>query len=251
MKISIITVTYNSEKSINRTLESIVSQKVAPYEYIIIDGLSTDKTVQIAEQYREKFAKKQINYFIYSEVDKGIYDAMNKGIRLATGDYVAMLNSDDWYEPTTIETVQKTYRREKFDIAYGSIGYIGKKGKILVKRSRLDKFISSRNWNHPSTFVKRELCLKHPFDLRWEIYADFNWFLKLRKEKIKIVIFPEEQIIANFCAGGASINKSFKAMRKRGKEKYAAYKENNYSGLYIVEAYGWEFIKYCFAKIYS
>lgn len=251
MKISIITVTYNSEKTLSQTIESVARQTVPPYEYLIIDGASSDDTIKIAESYQKIFEKKRICYRIQSEKDQGIYDAMNKGVRKTTGDYVAMLNSDDWYEPRAIEIVQESYQKEKFDLGYGSIGYIGKKGKILVKKSRLDQFVSSRNWNHPSTFVKRELCLKYPFDLRWKIYADFDWFLKLRRENVKITIFPGEEIITNFCAGGVSINKSLEEMKKRAKEKYAAYRKNNYGKIYLAEAYGWEFVKYCFARLYS
>lgn len=251
MKISIITVTYNSEKTLSQTIESVAKQTAAPYEYLIIDGASSDNTVKIAKSYQKTFEKKQILYRIQSEKDQGIYDAMNKGVREATGDYITMLNSDDWYEPRAIEIVQESYQKEKFDLGYGSIGYIRKKGEILVKKSRLDRFVSSRNWNHPSTFVKRELCLKYPFDLRWEIYADFDWFLKLRRENVKITIFPEEEIITNFRAGGTSINKSIKDMKKRAEEKYKAYRNNNYGKIYLIEAYGWEFVKYCFAKLYS
>lgn len=251
MKISVITVTYNSENTIEKTLKSIEEQTVIPYEYLIIDGASTDRTLKIAEKYRVVFREKGIRYCIYSSPDKGIYDAMNKGVRLATGDYVSMLNSDDWYEKTAIETVQEVYRKENFEMAYGSIGYIGSMGKVLVKKSKLDRFVSSRNWNHPSTFVKRELCLKYPFDLKFKIYADFDWYLKLRKRNIKIAIFPQKKIIANFCIGGASINKSLVGMWNRSGEKYRTYKENGYSRIYILEAYGWELVKYCFAKKYS
>lgn len=251
IKISVITVAYNSATTIEKTIQSILNQSQVPYEYLIIDGKSTDGTVELAQLYQETFIEKKIHYRIFSEEDQGIYDAMNKGIRKASGNFIAILNSDDWYENTAIETVMKTYRENPFDLAYGSIRYIGRNGKEFIKKSRLDIFVSSRNWNHPSSFVRRRLCLEHPFDSRWEIYADFAWFLKLRKKTIKIANFPEEKVIVNFQVGGVSINKSWKSMRRRAKEKYQAYRENGYGRIYIVESYGWEFVKYCFAILYT
>lgn len=249
--ISIITVVYNGKDSLEQTILSVLNQSVAPYEYLIIDGKSTDTTVEIAKKYEVAFQQKNIKYKIYSEKDDGIYDAMNKGIRLASGDFVAMLNSDDWYENTAIETVITTYREHPFDLAYGSIQYTGKNGAILVKNSRVDSFVTSRNWNHPSTFVRRELCLQYPFDLNWKIYADFDWFLKLRNMNINIAIFPVDKVIAHFRTGGASINKNLDSMLQRAREKYVAYRKNGYGRIYFFESYGWEFVKYCFAIIYS
>ncbi|MBQ7482227.1 MAG: glycosyltransferase, partial [Lachnospiraceae bacterium] len=103
--VSIITVTYNSGATLKRTIESVLAQTAAPREYIIVDGCSTDDTLSIAESFRETFDEKGISYSVISEPDNGIYDAMNKGIRLAMGDIIGMINSDDWYEPCAVETV--------------------------------------------------------------------------------------------------------------------------------------------------
>ncbi len=96
--VSIITVSYNSEKSIRRTIESVLNQTYSKIEYHIVDGLSTDNTIEIAREYDEKFAEKGIKYIISSERDNGIYDAMNKGILRSAGKIVGIINSDDWYE---------------------------------------------------------------------------------------------------------------------------------------------------------
>ena len=97
----------------------------------------------------------------------------------------------------------------------------------------------------------KELYLNNPFDMSYSVYADFEWFLKMRKEDIKIVILPADKIISNFVIGGVSINSSFSSSMKRAKEKYRAYVKNGYSKLYFIEAFGWEFIKCIYAKINS
>lgn len=251
MKITVITAVYNGEETISKTIESVLEQKVKPYEYLVIDGASSDNTVALAESYRTEFENAGVIYRIVSEKDQGIYDAFNKGVCLAEGEYIAFLNADDWYTPTALKTVQETYAKTPFDFAYGTIQYMGVKGSILRKKSRLDTFVSSRNWNHPSSFVKRELYLNYPFDLRFKAYADFDWFLKIRKMPIKIVIFPADEVIAHFQTGGASINADFSKMLVRASEKAHAYRRNGYGRVYCFEAYGWEFVKYIFSLIYT
>ena len=104
MLVSIITVAYNSEKCIRKAIESVLNQTYPHIEYTIVDGLSKDNTVAVAKEYEEKFQEKGYTYRIVSEKDNGIYDAMNKGIRMATGELIGMINSDDWYEPIAVET---------------------------------------------------------------------------------------------------------------------------------------------------
>jgi len=224
-------------------------QTESPYEYLIIDGASTDDTIEIAQKYKEEFQKKRIKYHILSEKDDGIYDAMNKGIAKATGDFIAFLNSDDWYEPDAIQTVLKNYEEHPFDMAYGSIRYVGKKGAILIKNSRKDRLVSSRNWNHPSTFAKKVLYAENPFDKDLKIYSDFEWFIKMRKRHLLIHILPKGKPITNFTIGGTSTGNTFQSMLKRSKEKYKAYRKNGYGRIYFLETYLWEFMKYCFMKM--
>ena len=139
MKITVITSVYNGEDTIKRTIESVLTQDVKPYEYLIIDGLSSDRTLKIAESYRAAFENAGIIYSIVSEKDSGIYDAFNKGVLLAKGEYIAFLNADDWYTPTALKTVQKTYAEAPFDFAYGTIQYMGAKGAILKKKSQIGR----------------------------------------------------------------------------------------------------------------
>lgn len=105
MKISIITVCLNSEQTIEQTIKSVIDQNDPDYEYIIIDGDSTDSTLDIIRKYQAYIA------ILISEPDKGIYDAMNKGIALASGDVIGIINSDDWYEPEILKTVRSCFQK--------------------------------------------------------------------------------------------------------------------------------------------
>ena len=104
MKITVITAVYNGENTIEKTIKSVLAQAVKPYEYLIIDGESSDNTVKITESYRSAFETNNVIYRIVSERDSGIYDAFNKGVRLSTGEFIAFLNADDWYEPTALKS---------------------------------------------------------------------------------------------------------------------------------------------------
>ena len=155
MLISVITVCFNSEKTIRNTIESVLNQTYDNVEYIVVDGLSEDGTVQIAQEYEQRFADKGYRYKIISEKDNGIYDAMNKGIRTASGEIIGIINSDDWYEPKALETVANAYKATLFDMFYADLRIIRENGSSFVKHSRLEKYPSSRNWNHPTTFITK------------------------------------------------------------------------------------------------
>ena len=153
MKITIITITYNSEKTIARTMESVLSQSMLEksngedrVEYLLIDGKSSDTTVAVAESFRSRMEAKGIELRILSEKDQGIYDAMNKGIRQATGDVIGILNSDDWYEKETLQTVADTFRRENCDLMFANIRMHRADGSTFVKKARLRSFQTSRDW---------------------------------------------------------------------------------------------------------
>lgn len=109
-KVSIITACYNSEKTIERTLKSVLAQTYSNYEYIIIDGMSTDDTLKIIDAYRNAFGSK---LKVVSERDSGIYNAMNKGIKMASGELVGIINSDDWYEPDALQTIVYSFKQQR------------------------------------------------------------------------------------------------------------------------------------------
>lgn len=242
MSISIITVSFNSEKTIVDTILSVLNQTIAPYEYFIIDGKSTDATVTIAQKHRERFKQRGIKYRIVSEKDQGIYDAMNKGISMVNGEIIGMINSDDWYEKDALEQVEKKYSKNKFDMLYGDLRVIRKNGRSFIKRSFKEKFVTSRHWNHPTTFITKELYEKYQYDLREPLYADFDLFLRLRKENIHIEIL--NKVLANYRLGGVSTKKDFKRAMDDAKQRYEIYRRNGYGKIYFFECYFIEFAKY-------
>ena len=238
MKISIITVTFNSEKSIEKTIESVLGQQLedpalVQLEYLIVDGASKDRTVEIAESFRAALEEKGIDFRVYSEPDKGIYDAMNKGIRLATGDVIGILNSDDWYESYTLQTVADTFSEKDCELMYANICMHKTDGSTFIKKARTGKIETSRHWNHPTTFVKADIYKENPFrDLG--IHDDYGFFLQMKRQNRRIVIV--DKVLANFRMGGASNHKDFKAARKRIMDRYRyCYRMNGYSRLYMIE----------------
>lgn len=241
-KVSIITVSYNSEKTIRDTIESVLNQSVQPYEYIIIDGVSTDNTVEIAYEYNEKFLNKGICYTIISEKDYGIYDAMNKGIKMASGEIIGLINSDDWYENDAIKIVLSEYNKTKFDVFYADIRLIKKNGEYYIKHSKKDTFPSSRHWNHPSTFITKNTYNEIGLYRGKGIHDDFDLILRIRRAGKKIVI--KNVILANFRVGGTSNEKYWHKCLKRIKDRYHCYRYNGYSCFYIIECVGIELIKY-------
>lgn len=241
MKISVITIAYNSENCIGRTIESILAQTYENIEYWIIDGKSKDKTVEVAESYKAALEEKGVDYHIVSEPDGGIYDAMNKGIRLATGDIIGILNSDDTYEPDTLQTVAETFEKEQCELMYANIRMHKLDGSTFVKKARMRSPETSRDWNHPTTFVRADIYKANPFrDLG--IHDDYGFFLQMKKQKRHIVIV--DKVLANFRMGGASNHKSFKAARKRIMDRYKyCYRINGYSRLYMIECVAIEVAK--------
>ena len=241
-RVSIITICFNSEAVIKKTIESVLNQTFTDIEYLIIDGASKDKTVEIAESYKEAFAQKGIDYKIFSEPDKGIYDAMNKGIAKATGELVGLINSGDFYEPEMVETAVKAYDEKPYDIFYADINLIKDNGQIIVKRSKYDKLPTSRHWNHPTMVVRKAYYDEIGTYKCVGIHDDFEFFLRARKKNARITI--KNVTLANFMTGGASNKKSFKQCKKRCKDRYKAYRDNGYGIWSWFECVGIEIAKF-------
>lgn len=248
IKFSVITVVYNAESVLKKTIESVLNQIQKPFEYIIIDGASLDNTLNIAKSFEHKFIEKGIKFVLVSEKDTGIYNAMNKGIDIAQGDFISFLNAGDWYELDALKNIKEFYEEDPFELTYGGLHYINPDGSVINKMSKIDKFwISSRNWNHPSMFLKRELYQKYRFNENFHVYADFDLYLKLRRANVKVRVI--NKIITNFVADGLSTNTCFDVVILRAKEKYRSYCNNKYNKIYLLESYGWEICKSLYFKL--
>lgn len=245
MKLTIITIAYNSAEVIGRTMESVLAQKPGevPYtlEYLIIDGASSDATVAVAESYRSAMEARGISFSISSEPDQGIYDAMNKGIRLAGGEIIGILNSGDWYEPMAAATAAETFAKTGCDLMYGNIRMHKADGSTFVKKARQRRFQTSRDWNHPTTFVRAELYKQYPFRCLG-IHDDYGFFLQMRRQGRRIVTV--DRTLADFVMGGASNHKNFQAAKNRIRDRYQyCYRINGYSRLYLLECVAIELAK--------
>lgn len=208
MKISIITVCFNSRKTISRTIESVLAQNNIQLEYLIIDGDSKDDTLQIAESYRNQFEQKGFTYLVKSEPDNGIYDAMNKGVIAATGDIIGILNSDDYYASSDIlSSVVTCFVENKTDSVYGNLLYV-KNGKPYRywKSGMQQSFRKGWMPPHPAFFVKKIIYDKYGvFRLDCGINADYEIMLRFL-EVNKITTVWLNKICTYMEAGGTSNN---------------------------------------------
>lgn len=205
MKISVITVSYNSAATIVETVESVLEQKGVELEYIIIDGGSSDNTIALLEPYRDRIA------YCLSERDKGMYDAMNKGIAQASGDVVAILNSDDVYSGNyVLEKVIKQFEYSDTELVYGDLHYVAYDDLTKVVRNWVtglyEKGEFRRGWHppHPSFFVRRLVYERYGhFDFSLSIAADYEFMLRvMERHQLKSIYLPE--VLVKMRIGGRS-----------------------------------------------
>lgn len=197
--ISIITVSYNAVNTIEQTILSVINQGFDDYEYIIIDGLSNDGTIEIIKKYEDKIT------FWISEFDKGIYDAMNKGVKIAKGEFISLLNSDDWYEEGTLAKVaQNFYSNPNADVLHGLMRIINiENNKPSLIRGHYSTNLINGMIEHPTCFVRKELFEKvGGFDIKYKSAADYDWMLRVRNIGAIFLFIPE--VLANFRTGGMS-----------------------------------------------
>ncbi len=181
MKVSIITVVYNRADVIRDTIESVLGQTYKNIEYIIIDGASTDGTMDVVNEYKNRISK------IISEPDSGLYDAINKGIALATGDIIGLIHSDDYYlDNLVIQRVVDTFNKENKDMLFADLLYIkgNNKDKVLRYYSAKNFTVDKLNYGfmppHPTLFVKKEVYEKYGlYKTDYKIAADYEMFVRL------------------------------------------------------------------------
>lgn len=234
MKISIITPSFNSGKTIEETIKSILSQTYKNIEHFIIDGGSKDNTLEIIKKYNylDKFAfYLDYGFKFVSEPDRGIYDAMNKGIKLATGDIVGILNSDDiYFDESVIENVMKIFKENQIDCLWGDLVYFKDDPSKFIRIWKAGSYkpgIFKTGWvpPHPTFFVKKEIYEKYGyFRLDFPVAADYEIMLRfLEKYKIKGYYLPK--FLVKMRAGG-NANK-LKNIIKGNLECIRAWKVNN------------------------
>jgi glycosyltransferase len=246
MKISIITTTYNSAGTVEDTIKSVLNQVGAEIEYIIIDGGSTDETLDIINKYKNRIQ------ILVSEPDGGMYDAMNKGIRLATGDIVGILNSDDFYASNEVaKTVIEKFQETGADCVWGDLLIVDSTdlNKVIRdwKSAEYKKGSFQKGWHppHPTFFVKKNIYDKYGlFRTDMSTWADYELQLRfLEKEKITSAYIP--QILVKMRDGGHS-SKSIWWQMKANFGCYQAFKLNGIkvSPLFIIRKPLLKFIQY-------
>tara|TARA_B100001758_G_C18403246_1_gene610352 strand:+ start:41 stop:808 length:768 start_codon:yes stop_codon:yes gene_type:complete len=226
IKISIITVCYNSALTIRDTIKSILIQDYDNIEYIIIDGKSNDGTLDVIQDY-----SKDIDYFI-SEPDEGIYDAMNKGILAATGDVIGILNSDDFYPNSFIlSNVASSFNKHKCDAVYGDLVYVKNKNKEKIVRYWQSGYYTTKKikngWMlpHPTFFVKSEIYDKFGlYNIQLKRAADYEMILRLLY-KYNILVNYIPMILVKMRMGGVS-NSSIIERLRANKEDGIAWTRN-------------------------
>ncbi len=235
MKVTIITVTYNSEKTLKDTLESVLKQTYINYEHIIIDGASKDSTMQIVKEYEAKYQGK-LKYI--SEKDKGIYDAMNKGIKMATGDIIGILNSDDIYvNENVLEEIVRKLEETNDDGIYGDLIFMD--AETMTKPQRIWKSSKGKveyGWHpaHPTLYLKKEVYDKIGlFDLQFKICADYDFMIRMLQNKEIKIKYLEKYLI--FMRNGGTSTAGIKGYIKNLQESHQVLVKNHIKFPYIVD----------------
>lgn len=221
MRVSIITVTFNCVKTLQRTIESVLEQNVSGLEYILVDGCSTDGTLELIKSYKEQYPD-TISYI--SEKDYGLYDAMNKGIQMASGDLIGIINGDDYYTKNAINEAVQLAVSTGVDIVYSDLLYcrLNEIDYAHPLKANHQRLVERMSVNHPTCFVKKTVYEKYGvFDTRFKIAADYDLMARFYKngchfEKASIVLAVMEY-------GGVSSNN-----KKSINEKYEIHRKYFY-----------------------
>lgn len=226
IKFSIITCTYNASEVLQRTLNSVMSQTWGQIEHIIVDGASKDSTVAMAEAYRRRSAEEETEHdiIIKSEPDRGLYDAMNKGLQLATGDYVVFLNAGDVL-PTdeTLENISNDVN-ERSDgrlpaVLYGDTNIVDNNGELLrPRRLAPPDNLTWRSFKHgmlvchQAFYVRTDIAKAEPYNLKYRFSADVDWCIRVMKraEKEGLPLLRLPEVVVNYLDGGMT-NKNHRA----------------------------------------
>jgi glycosyltransferase len=228
LKISVITITYNSQFTVEDTIQSVLSQDYPDVEYIIVDGLSKDNTMEVVNRYRHRMAK------VVSEKDKGLYDALNKGIALATGDVVGMLHSDDIYadEHVLSRIADEFKKNSDTQAVYGDLVFVSRADTSKIMRTWIagqyteGAFLKGWMPPHPTFYIRKECYDKYGvFNTSLKLSADYELMLRMiHKHQVKVSYIP--QTLIKMRMGGVS-NVSFFVKLKANLEDKLAWKLND------------------------
>ncbi len=231
MKVSVVTVCYNSAATIADTLRSVSTQRYPDIEHIVVDGASTDDTLRIVERHGERVAR------LVSERDSGIFDAMNKGIRLATGDLIGFLQSDDMFAgDSVVADIAAAAAADESDLVYGDLDYVDRTDTTrIIRRWRSGSFSHRRlrfGWSppHPTLYARARLFGRiGQFDSRLRIAADYDFLLRcLSTAGIRAQYIPK--VLVKMRVGGIS-NRSLRDIMLKSSEDLLALRRNNVGGL--------------------
>lgn len=232
-RFSIITVTYNAEKCLRLTLDSVLAQTYAGIEHIIVDGKSADRTIELANEYRDKSKKAAPEHAvnIVSEADRGIYDAMNKGLAMATGDYICFLNAGDSLpEARTIEQIAAVAGRRKLEdgampaVLYGDTDIVDNNGAYLhPRRHRPPQRLTWRSFSngmlvcHQAFYARADIAKQEKYDLRYRYSADVDWCIRVMKkaEQLNKKIVNLNMTVAHYMEEGQTTLNHRKSLRER------------------------------------
>lgn len=232
-RFTVVTITFNAEKVIERTLESVLSQTYEGVEHLIIDGASTDKTLEIAQLYKQKSDASDNHHkvIIQSEPDNGIYDAMNKGLTQASGDYIVYMNAGDFFpDPTTIEEIARccklneTPSAELPAVLYGQTNIVDMNGQFLhPRRLQAPEKLTWKSFRqgmlvcHQAFYARADLAKNLQFDTRYHYSADIDWCIRVMREgeRAALPLYNTHMVVANYTEEGATTQHHSASLRER------------------------------------
>lgn len=225
-KISVVTITYNAATVLQPTLDSVLQQSYPYVEHLIIDGASTDETLTMAEQYREESVETAAAHevVIASEPDHGIYDAMNKGLQRATGDFVVFLNAGDTLPSTDTLELVADKAADGVGVLYGDTDIVDGEGRLLHRRRLTPpEHLSWRSFRqgmlvcHQAFYARTNIARQLPYDLRFRFSADVDWCIRVMKEVERqgLAFVNLHAVVANYLEEGATTKNHKASLRER------------------------------------
>lgn len=244
-KVSVVTVSFNSGKTIERTVQSVLAQNYSNLEFIIIDGASKDDTLEILAKYGDRISK------VISEPDKGIYDAMNKGVQAASGDLIHFLNSDDWYAESNVVSEMMKKASSLDQMYHGKIAYLHADGKVSNLGGPVvleDLKFELRNFHQPATFFPKKFFAElGNFDLKYRVASDYELMRRFLTAKPSVFV---DVTVTKMSDGGASATLIGKAVKETA-DIAKKFGENNFRvNLRAAWVRSWLWVRYSHPQIY-